>query len=581
MALVYFSWIDYAIFTIITALGCLIGIYFGFYKKQDNVQNYLNGGKNLKWFPVCMSLVSSAFTGFSLLGYPTEVYMYGTQISVLVLSVFFCGLISYFIFLPVFFKLQISSIYEYLQLRYNSFLKNTFSIFFIISTIFLLPILMYIPSLIFSQVSGVKLHVIAPIMILICIFYTVIGGLKAVIWADTLQFAVTVVTLAIVITLGVISTGGFDVVYERVRAGDRWEFFNFSFDPTVRTTFWTVVVGHTISWTGMVSIAAPEIQRYLTLSSMKNIKKTLITFTGVTVAAKSVCFLLGMIIYAKYYDCDPKSIGEIKKPDQIVPYFITEVTQGLRGLNGLFVAAFFGAAFSSYSTILNTCASVIYTDFLQLRITNKLQEKQGLVLKLLTFGIGILSIAMIYIVENFGTIFELAHYIKGITGGATLGIFLLGLMVPQANAKGAIAGGVTSIILMGIIIIGTQIYVWNGVIQENPKPLYTYGCNFTNNSSSISSTISPLSTTWTIQDNQTEPMWLFRISFQYYFLIGTMATVFVGIIVSWFTRKETDGALNPDYFSPFIYKLSETLRKRKIEFQEETVSLKKQNGSNK
>ncbi|KAF5280595.1 hypothetical protein FQR65_LT00348 [Abscondita terminalis] len=420
------------------------------------------------------------------------------------------------------------------------------------------------------SVSGVHLHIVTPIMTLMCIFYTVSGGITAVVWADTLQFGVTILTLLIVITVGLISLGGFDTVFDRLRAGDRLEFFNFSLNPTVRTTFWTTVVGYSFTWTGMIPIAPPEVQRFLALSSMENIKKALVTFTVVLASAKCLCFLLGMIIYATYYDCDPKSIGNIKKIDQIVPYFISEVTPKVYGLNGLFVAAFFGASFSAYSTVLNTCASVIYTDFVQVRIKNKhLKEKHALVLKLLTLSIGVLSIAMIYLVEHFGTVFEVFHYIKGITGGATLGIFLLGLIVPQANTKGAVAGGVGSTILMGVIIIGTEIYKWNGIIQQNPKPFYTYGCN----STSITNTTAPLVTLRTLENTQAEPMWLFRITFQYYYLIGTMTTIIIGIIVSWLTRKETEGTVNPDYISPFIYKYSKKLGERRVRLLEEETKL--------
>ncbi|KAF5280593.1 hypothetical protein FQR65_LT00346 [Abscondita terminalis] len=587
MALLFFSWIDYTVFSILTALGCIIGVYFGFHYKQDSVENYLNGGKNLKWFPVSMSLVSSAFTGFSLMGYPTEVYMHGTQISVLILSIFICGWLNYYVFLPVFFKLQLRNVYEYLELRYNKLLKNIFSLIYIVNTLFLLPMLMYVPSLIFSQ--GVSLHVIAPIMILICIFYTVVGGIKAVIWADTLQFAVTILTLAIVITLGVILVGGFDVIFDRVQAGERWEFFNFSLDPTVRTTFWTGVVGHTFSWTSMIIISAPEVQRFLALSSMKIVKKALIIFIFVTVAAKAICFLLGVIIYAKYYDCDPKSIGEIKKLDQIVPYFITEVTQGIYGLNGLFVAAFFGAAFryiyffllfftvivyySTFSTALNTVASVLYTHFAYLFISNKrLQTSQRFVIKLITFAIGVSSIGIIYLVENGGTIFELVYYIHGIISGPNLGIFLLGLVVPFANVKGAFAGTLASMILMGVIIINTQIYIRNGVLKYGLKPLHTFGCNLTNYSIFLANTSS--STPQPRMDDQEEPIWLFKISFQYYCLIGTVTTVLVGVIVSLLTRENTGEQVNPDYISPFVHKLGNVFTKRRIKLSAEDELLK-------
>ncbi|KAK4876859.1 hypothetical protein RN001_009365 [Aquatica leii] len=185
-----------------------------------------------------------------------------------------------------------------------------------------------------------------------------------------------------------------------------------------------------------------------------------------------------LIIYAKYYDCDPKSAGEIKKADQIVPYFIIEITASLRGLIGLFAAAIFGAAFSTVSTFLNTTAGIIYTDLAHFFIPKKLlREKPGIILKIFTVMIGLSSIGTLYLLEHVGTIFEVLYVVRGVTDGTVLGIFTLGLIFPIANTKGAVTGGIASLTLMLVLIIKSQMYLWSGAIKYETKPLYTYGCN--------------------------------------------------------------------------------------------------------
>lgn len=83
----------------------------------------------------------------------------------------------------------------------------------------------YVPALAFSQVSGINIHVITCITSLICIFYTTVGGLKAVVWTDTLQFILMCGSVTCVTVLGLMSTGGFEDVWKTADAGDRLIFF--------------------------------------------------------------------------------------------------------------------------------------------------------------------------------------------------------------------------------------------------------------------------------------------------------------------------------------------------------------------
>jgi solute carrier family 5 (sodium-coupled monocarboxylate transporter), member 8/12 len=83
----------------------------------------------------------------------------------------------------------------------------------------------YVPALALSQVSGINLHIITCVTSMICIFYTTVGGLKAVVWTDTLQFILMIGGLVCVIILGLTSTGGFMNVWETADAGGRLIFF--------------------------------------------------------------------------------------------------------------------------------------------------------------------------------------------------------------------------------------------------------------------------------------------------------------------------------------------------------------------
>ncbi|KAF5299820.1 hypothetical protein FQA39_LY11357 [Lamprigera yunnana] len=552
MAITLFTWIDYVIFILLTAIGCGLGLYFGLFGKQITVSDYLFGGKRMNWIPITLSLTSSLLPSVTLIGLPTEIYLHGTQITLVAFSFIPAAVVNQIVFLPIFYKLQLVNVYDYLEMRFHKYFKNFASFIAVLSGIFVLPFLMYAPSLILSQASGVDLHVITPIMMLICIFYTTIGGAKGIIWADTFQFLVTLITLVVVIVTGITLAGGVGKVFARAKEGDRLEFLNFSLNPTIRTTFWSSLIAHIFTSIANSAISPPVVQRFISLPTRAKIKWSLWTFTIALGLSKGICYLLGIIIYSYYHDCDPKAIGHIEKPDQIVPYYIMEITSGIIGLSALFTAALFGQAFSSLSTMLNAFSAIIYSNFTNFFTSTELLKRQPTIsLKIISVIIGIASIGLIYVLENMGTMFEVMYYIKGITDGGLLGIYLLGALFPMANSKGALGGGITSVILMAIIAIRTQIYLWNGAIVHSTKTLNTYGCNFTNNVTFINTTTETIAA---LRSPQEEPLWLFRISFQYYHVLGTITTIIIGLLISWITSRKSDFDVNPDLLSPVVHR---------------------------
>ncbi|RZC41085.1 SSF domain containing protein [Asbolus verrucosus] len=96
---------------------------------------------------------------------------------------------------------------------------------YVIGSLLYIPIVIYIPALAFNQVSGINIHTITPIICGICIFYTTIGGLKAVVWADTLQFIITLASRFTIFVIGTVSAGGFGNIWEISKQGERIEFF--------------------------------------------------------------------------------------------------------------------------------------------------------------------------------------------------------------------------------------------------------------------------------------------------------------------------------------------------------------------
>lgn len=222
-----FSYFDYSIFAIMLILSVLIGVYFGFFakQKQDNTAEYLLGGKKMSTIPVSASLIASHISGITLLGVPAEMYAHGTQYWVHIISAFIVVLTMAYIYLPVFYDLQLTSCFSYLEKRFDRSVRLTASFIYAISCVIFIPIVIYVPALAFNQVTGINIHLISPVICVVCIFYTTIGGLKAVVWTDTLQFILMIGASLAVIILGTMSVGSVGDVFKIADRGERIIFF--------------------------------------------------------------------------------------------------------------------------------------------------------------------------------------------------------------------------------------------------------------------------------------------------------------------------------------------------------------------
>lgn len=161
----------------------------------------------------------------SILGVPAEMYAYGIQYWATCISGIIVALTTAYFFLPVFYDLQIISCFTYLERRFGQRVCSLASGIYTIATVVHLPLVVYAPAIAFSQVTGVNLHLITPITCVICVFYTTFGGLRAVVWTDTIQFGAMMVAIAAVIYMGTSYLGGFYEVFQIAERGQRMVLF--------------------------------------------------------------------------------------------------------------------------------------------------------------------------------------------------------------------------------------------------------------------------------------------------------------------------------------------------------------------
>ncbi|XP_075152070.1 sodium/solute co-transporter-like 5A11 isoform X2 [Haematobia irritans] len=563
----HFHWADYVVFVLMIFLSTGTGVYYGYFKKEKAVKKvpqtdveevakrttdfgsskmneYLLGSRRLKIFPVAMSLVGSYVSGVTILGTVSEIYNFGTQYWMIIVSIILMAIVVSKVYLPVFAALRVGSSYEYLEMRFNSTIRSIASIMFVMDEIFFLPIILYVPAIAFSQVTGVNIHIVSGVICIICVLYTLIGGIKAVVHTDAWQIIVMFVSVVIVVILGTISADGFTDIFKSAAEGGRIIFGNINPSPYERQSLWAVLIGGFFYWTSFNSVNQTMVQRYMSLPSLKNAQWSVAIFTVGIVLFISVCCFAGLLVYDFYRNCDPLTAGLIANDDQLLPVYVMQTVGKLHGIPGLFIAGVFGAALSSLSVVLNSTALVFLEDIVKGCFRFKLTEKSSaIIVKTCIIVLGGVAVSLVFVLEKLSGILSVATSVTAIAAGTTCGLFTLGMLVPWSNPKGALAGAVAGALMSGWISFGSQISYAKGDLVSQKLPISVIDC--------------PGNVT-TLPD---DPFYdasgvfpLYRLSFHWINPIGIASTVLVGTIVSFLTGPTVVKKLDADVLSPIIHK---------------------------
>ncbi|XP_063227309.1 sodium-coupled monocarboxylate transporter 1-like [Bacillus rossius redtenbacheri] len=527
----HFSWVDHTMFALMLVVSTVVGVLIGVCGKQDTKVDYLLGGKKMSVIPIAVSLIFSHISGITIVAVPAEFYTYGAaHFNQYLASIVTC-VINYYIFLPIFFELQLTSTYEYLEQRFDKRVRAMASFIFALNVILYLPIVIYVPALAFNQVSGIGVHFITSVVCGVCMIYTMLGGMKAVVWTDFLQSFVTVGSCIAIIILGLVKVGGFNIMWDRSRIGGRLNFFDLNLDPFARNTFWTCALGNIFSWMSGLCVNQGMVQKFIALPTLKEARMSLMIFNAGFFIVKSSSLFIGLLIYSSYYECDPITSKQVNKADQILPFFTMDTASHLPGLPGLFIAGIFSASLSTLSSNFNCLSATISEDFVYPWIKGKVFENRifHFVMKITVIVAGLSCILLVIVIEKMGGIIKVSSSTSGVTSGALLGMFVLGMFFPWANNKGCLAGSAASLLFMAWIIIGAQLYKTMGVERFPHLPMSTEGCEEVFN---ITVLEAPVPTALPAGMGE-DAFALYRISFHYYCLVGTAVTVVVGLAVSW------------------------------------------------
>ncbi|NXJ78717.1 SC5A8 protein, partial [Trogon melanurus] len=532
----YFTAWDYVVFSAMLLISAGIGVYYAYRGEGKTSEDFLMAGRRMSALPVALSLSASFMSAVTVLGTPAEIYRFGAIFCIFSIAYTLMVVCSAEIFLPVFYRVGITSTYEYLELRFNKYLRLCGTVLFTIQTAsFFVPstsfTLVLFPSF---SVTGFNLWGSVVSTGLVCTFYCTLGGLKAVVWTDVFQIGIMVAGFLSVIIRASVIQGGFGHIVNDSYYGGRLNVWDFDPSPLRRHTFWTIVVGGAFTWAGIYGVNQSQVQRYISCKTRFHAKLSLyINLVGLWVILTSAT-MCGLSLYSIYKDCDPWTSKKVSAFDQLMPYLAVDILHDFPGVPGLFVASAYSGTLSTVSSSINALAAVTVEDLIKPYVRSVSERKLSRISMGMSLFYGIVCIGMAGLASLMGTMLQAALSIFGMIGGPLLGLFTLGILFPFVNEIGAFVGLIGGFTMALWVGLGSQVYP---PLPEKTRPLYlsVEGCNMS--SGNLMSTTSPLTTGFkvtaaarpAIADN------FYSLSYLYFSTLGTISTIAVGVIVSLLT----------------------------------------------
>lgn len=435
----HFSWLDYTLF--IGYLIAMVSVGFLFVKEQHTVKDFFLAGRSMGSFVVCISVIAALFSSISYLGAPSEVYSNGLAFFWVSLSFFIATPFTTIFLLPFFYRARFTTAYQYLEERFSLPVRLLSSGMFILRVLLWLSGAVYASALALQQATGMDMTFSILTAGILTTFYTTLGGMKAVIWTDVMQFFVLIggQLLILLVAFGKLPGGWSELMDVAVNHGQAFPKANI--DPHERLNWMGLIIGG--AFMSLVQMATDQVsvQRYMTSRSLGEARKALWMKLAFTLPVLSLFYGTGIVLRAFYnHGGDPLASHAIERSDQILPYFVVHELPS--GFPGILVAAVFGASMSVASAGLNSLASATMVDFQQ-RLGNAplpSDARQIMQARAWTVFYGVVMILLAFVIRKLGTLVEATNTIIGVVGGPLLGLFILGIFFRRVGSRAALIG---------------------------------------------------------------------------------------------------------------------------------------------
>ncbi|MEW4531070.1 sodium/solute symporter [Maioricimonas sp. JC845] len=488
-------WQDHAVIVCYLAGMLLLGTALS--RRQQSDEEYFLGGRLMPWLAVGISVIASLLSSLTYLSEPGEVWNSGiTHMFGKMLAIPFEMVFVFLVCVPFIMRFRYTSAYEYLGDRFGWGTRTLGVVLFMIMVVLWMGFVVLASSRALAAVSGMPLWMVIGTVGVVATIYTMMGGLRAVIWTDVVQVILLVggglFTIGYVAwTTGTGLTDWLAAATKHMEAsGATHSVPLFSFDPTVRATVITVALNMFVWHVCTHTANQMTVQRYFSTSSIKAARRSFVTGSLLGVALNLMLLTVGLALVYFYYGqgvpLDNGLDASIRQErDLIFPTFA--VYRLPPGVGGGILAALLAAAMSSIDSGINSMATVLSIEFHHRRRgreTLREQSHQGNHVRearwmTAIFGafITIAAFGLDFLPQSLGIVDAMPRTFNAVTGPLG-GLFFIGMFLPRADGRaasiGAMLGMATSIGLGYRSELSGLLQQWGVLTETWPAISFTW-----------------------------------------------------------------------------------------------------------
>jgi len=450
-----FGIINYA--TLIIYMMALVYMGFYFSKREKGTDDYFLAGRRIPWWAAGLSVLGTILSALTYIAYPAMVYSMDWFLYPTVVGLLLCPIIIIYFYLPFFRRLNITSAFEYLELRFNLPVRLYGSAQFILFQLVRISIILYLPAIVLSTITGINIYVCILSMGLLSTFYTVLGGIEAVVWTDVVQVFIFFIGIIIALVIIIFQIdGGVTGLIDIGMAKDKFRVIYWDWDMTY-PTLWVVIIGGGCGTLIQYSSDQSQIQRYLTTKDEKSAAKGLWLNVAATIPLGLLFYTMGTALYA-FYKTRPELLNLGMQNDAIFPLFVAQKIPV--GLAGFLIAAIFSAAMSSLDSGMNSMATVFVTDFYRRFKPDKPEHTYLNIARWFTLltGLSATVVSLYLVTSDIKSAALLFSAAVGLFSSGLAGLFILGMFTRRAKGIGAFIGALVSVVALYFVKVHTPIH---------------------------------------------------------------------------------------------------------------------------
>lgn len=492
--------LDHAV--VLAYLAFSLGLGFAM-RRQSDRDEFFSAGRSMGRITVGLSVMATLFSANSFVMYPSAAYSNSLRVGMALVAFWAMAPVVVWVFIPVYSKLNCSTAYEYLEMRFHVSVRCLASALFILLRISWMAAATFAASVAISGISGIDMYVIIVSLGVVAIAYTMLGGLRAVMWTDVLQFFVFAGT--IVFALGLLisqSEGGVSGIMSTYFAERDNLLIDFTLDPALRFGTAAVLLGSFLEGLSAFGADQVAVQRYIAAKDAKTSQSGFgINLLGMVVVLPGL-LLIGTGLFSFFaqqpQQLVPVLLNELHDPagdaaqeqaqffeqlgvesdgpgaaenptpsfdEKVQTYYADRPDQvradilrfGLQdqalpqfvklkfppGVVGLLVAALMAATMSSIDSGIHSVTTAIVVDFRDRLFPHRRPATDAGEMwsaRIHVLVIGVIAITLACFVGQLGDVFAVAKKTVSAFAAPLLAVFILGLFVPRARTTGVFCG---------------------------------------------------------------------------------------------------------------------------------------------